>query len=149
MSDAPEDIRCMMLPLHVGCLVLPNETVAEIIGYREPDPIEAEGVGVQGKVTWRQREVPLIDFERFMGAGEQPPSIRQRIAICYTPDPEAGRPLIGLVSQGIPRLLRIEQNAIEDATEGPHGDSAIKMRIKVGGETLTVPDIVYLQSRLG
>lgn len=149
MIQALNDIRCMLLPLHVGRLLLPNAAVAEIIGYREPDPFDTPAVGVQGCVDWRQREVPVVDFERFIGGDQHAPGIRQRIAICYVPNKSSRWPLLGLVSQGIPRLLRLGQSSIEEATKGPHGESAIKMRVKVAGETLSVPDIAYLQSRLG
>lgn len=147
MSKVPADIRCMLIPLHDQRLLLPNAAVAEIIGYRDPDLIADAGPGVQGTVSWRQREVPVIDFERLMGAGERPPGIRQRIAVCYAPNTEdGGWPLIGLVSQGIPRLLRLARHAIEEATSGPHGESAIQMRITVGGERMVVPDFTYLQA---
>lgn len=149
MSLGPADIRCMLIPLHERRLLLPNAAVAEIIGYRDPEVIADAGAGVQGTVSWRQREVPVIDFERLMGAGERPPGIRQRIAVCHVLTTDGGWPLIGLVSQGIPRLLRLTRSVIQDATSGPHGDSAIQMRITVGGETLVVPDFTYLQARLG
>jgi chemosensory pili system protein ChpC len=149
VSQVPDDIRCMLIPLHAGRLLLPNSAVAEIIGYRDPDPQDAQPAGLQGMINWRQREVPVIDFERLMGAAEQPPGIRQRIAICYAPDYQARWPLLGLVAQGIPRLLRLGRDLIEEATSGPHGESAIQMRITVGGESLTVPDIAYLQAGLG
>jgi len=148
VSETPDDIRCMLIPLHAGRLVLPNSAVAEIIGYRDPDPSATPMPGLQGMINWRQREVPVIDFERLMGAAEQAPGIRQRIAICYAPDYQARWPLLGLVAQGIPRLLRLGHDLIEEATSGPHGESAIKMRIIVGGESLTVPDIAYLQAGL-
>jgi chemosensory pili system protein ChpC len=138
----------MVIPLHERRLVLPNAAVAEIISYRDPDPWEESGAGVEGMVSWRQRELPVIDFERLMGAADHPPGIRQRIAVCYAPEPEVGWPLIGLISQGIPRLLRLAREAIEEASSGPHGDSAIQMRIHVGGEQLIVPDLVHLQARL-
>ena len=39
MSQADGEIRCMLLPLREGRLLLPNAVVAEIIGYRTPDPL--------------------------------------------------------------------------------------------------------------
>jgi chemosensory pili system protein ChpC len=138
----------MLIPLHVGRLLLPNAVVAEIIGYREPDASGTAPIGLQGTVNWRQRELPVVDFERLTGAHEQAPGIRQRIAVCYGPDPHARWPLIGLVAQGIPRLLRLEIDAIDTAERGPHGASAIRLRLDVAGERLVVPDLAYLQARL-
>lgn len=148
MSRVPVDIRCMLIPLHDQRLLVPNGAVAEIIGYREPDALAEAGKGIQGTVNWRQRELPVIDFERLMGAADRPPGIRQRIAVCYAPDPESRWPLIGLVSQGIPRLLRLARDTIVEATAGPHGMSPIQMRIDIGDERLIVPDLVQLQAHV-
>ena len=146
MSEPLSDIRCMLIPLHGGRLLLPNAAVAEIIGYRDPAPLHDTQRGVAGSVSWRQRDLPVIDFERLLGADDKPPSIRQRIAVCYTPDPQGRWPLLGLLAQGIPRLLRLKRDAIEEATSGPHGESAIKLRLQVGGEPLIVPDLAFLQA---
>ena len=68
--------------------------------------------------------------------------------VCYAPNPQAKWPLYGLVAQGIPRLLRVNQGVIESATEGPAGDSAIHMRLWVGDEALMVPDLSFMQGKL-
>ena len=148
MNDSANEIRCMLIPLHGDRLLLPNAAVAEVIGYREPDSMASEEPWLQGKVNWHQRELPVIDFERLIGRPDVAPGIRQRIAVCYAPDPQSRWPLYGLVAQGIPRLLRVSRDVIESATEGPAGDSAIQMRLWVGGEQLMVPDLDFLQGRL-
>ena len=148
MSETANEIRCMLIPLHGDRLLLPNAAVAEIIGYRDPDRIGIDESWLKGKVNWHQRELPVIDFERMIGRPDVAPGIRQRIAVCYAPDPQAKWPLYGIVAQGIPRLLRVSEDVIESATEGPHGESAIEMRLWIGGEALMVPDFTFIQERL-
>lgn len=148
MSQASADLRCMLIPMHMGRLLLPNAAVAEIIGYREPEPGADAADGNLGRVRWRQRELPVVDFERLLGGEEQAPGIRQRIAVCYAPDSQGRWPLLGLLAQGIPRLLRLNQDVIEEATCGPHGESPVRLRLTVAGEPLTVPDLGYLQTQL-
>lgn len=138
----------MLIPLHDGRLVLPNAAVAEIIGYRDPDAAPVNAPWLQGKVSWRQRQVPVVDFERLLGNAPRAAGIRQRIAVCYAPQTDQHWPLIGVVSQGIPRLLRINRDIVESATAGPAGESAIKMRISIAGERLIVPDLSFLQASL-
>ncbi len=146
MNQQSGDIRCMLIPLHDRRLLLPNAAVVEIIGYRDPTPLSDTPLGIAGRVTWRQRDLPVVDFERLLGADDQPPGIRQRIAVCYAPDPQAAWPLLGLLSQGIPRLLRLTRDAIEAASSGPQSGSAIKLRLQVAGESLVVPDLAFLQA---
>ncbi|MGB5451059.1 MAG: chemotaxis protein CheW [Sedimenticolaceae bacterium] len=148
MTGVDGEIRCMLIPLRAGRLLLPNAAVAEVIGYREPDP-SAQGLAwLQGKVSWHQREIPVIDFERLLGRPHLGAGIRQRIAVCYAPDPEAGWPMLGLVAQGIPRLLRIGRESIDLARVRKVGEEAIQMVLSVAGEELLVPDLEYLQARL-
>jgi chemosensory pili system protein ChpC len=136
----------MLIPLHDGRLLLPNAAVAEIIGYRDPQPLDGAPPGVMGLVTWRQREVTVIDFERLRGAAPRPPSVRQRIAVCYGPDPLGSSPLVGLLTQGIPRLLHVSRAAIDEASVNEGPASPLRLHLTVGDERLTVPDLAYLQA---
>lgn len=148
MSVADGEIRCMLIPLRQGRLLLPNTAVAEVIGYRDPDPLDDQSPWLQGRVAWHQREIPVIDFERLLGRPDVGAGIRQRIVVCFAPDPAAGRPLFGLVAQGIPRLLRVNDSAIQSARCSAAGESAVRMTLHIGGEELLVPDLGYMQARL-
>jgi chemosensory pili system protein ChpC len=146
--EAVPEIRCMLIPLRQGRLLLPNATVAEVIGYRDPEPFPQAEAWLQGKVSWQQRDLPVIDFERLLGEPESAAGVRQRIVICYAFNPGSGWPLIGLVAQGIPRLLRLNREAIESVRGGPVGTSAVRMTLSVAGDDVMIPDLDYLQSRL-
>jgi hypothetical protein len=56
--------------------------------------------------------------------------------------------MLGLVAQGIPRLLRVSRAIIESAEAGPGGDSPIQMILSIGDEKLLVPDLDYIQAQL-
>lgn len=129
-------------------MLLPNAAVAEVIGYREPDPSGHGLAWLQGKVSWHQREIPVIDFERMLGRPDVGAGIRQRIAVCYAPDVEAAWPMLGLVAQGIPRLLRVDREAIDSARVHSIGEEAVRMVISVAGEELLVPDLEFMQAQL-
>lgn len=148
MSETAAELRCMLIPLRRGRLLLPNSAVAEVIGYREPEAVAGAPAWVQGKVGWRQRELMVIDFERLLGHQAATASVRQRIAICYALDPNAPWPLLGLLSQGIPRLLRVHGDVIDAAATPSRNGSPVRMRITVDGDELMVPDLDYLQSHL-
>ncbi len=148
MTKSGREIRCMLIPLHEGRLLLPNASVAEVIGYREPEPAQRPRSWLQGTVGWRQRQIPVVDFERLLGRAEHAAGIRQRIAVCYAPGLESDWPLLGLVAQGIPRLLRVSRAVIESAAAGETGTLPVFMTLSIGGEKLLVPDLEYIQSRL-
>ncbi|MGB5744909.1 MAG: chemotaxis protein CheW [Sedimenticolaceae bacterium] len=148
MSQAAQELRCMLIPLREGRLVLPNAAVAEVIGYRDPDPVGPGDPWLQGKVSWHQRNILVIDFERMLGLPVTGAGIRQRIVVCYALDADGQWPLLGLVAQGIPRLLRVNSEMIESASSAPSDASPVQMRLTIGGEDLMVPDLAYLQAQL-
>lgn len=148
MSEASPEIRCMMIPLRKGRLLLPNAAVVEVIGYRDPDPLPQTAAWLQGKVSWQQRDLPVIDFERMLGEPDSAAGVRQRIVVCYGLNPGSGWPLIGFVAQGIPRLLRLSREAIESVRGGRKGASAVRMMLSLAGDDVMIPDIDYLQAQL-
>jgi chemosensory pili system protein ChpC len=148
VTEPQADIRCMLIPLRVSRLLVPSTTVAEVIGYREPERIAKAPPWLEGRVNWQQRDVPVVDFERFMGRSDVVAGIRQRIVVCYALDAGSGWPVFGLVAQGIPRLLRVNHEVIEAARGGIPGDSAVRMMLSVADDEFVVPDLDYLQARL-
>ena len=99
-------------------------------------------------VAWRQRQIPVIDFEALLGRPDLSAGIRQRIAVCYALEPDTVLPMLGLVAQGIPRLLRVSREIIESAEAGPGGGSPVQMTLSIGAEKLLVPDLDYIQAQL-
>jgi chemosensory pili system protein ChpC len=149
MSQVPEEIRCMLIPLHEGRLLLPNAAVAEVIGYREPERAARTEPWVRGQVVWHQRQIPVVDFERLCGQPKRKGGIRQRIVVCYAGDSGLASPLLGLVAQGIPRLTRVSRAVIEDASRPLGRGSPVLMNLVIEDEALQVPDIDGILARYG
>lgn len=148
MNGAEADIRCMLIPVRQGRLLLPSSAVAEVIGYRTPDAHEKQPDWMQGTVNWHQRDIPVIDFERLIGRAEIGAGIRQRITVCYSIGGASEWPLMGILAQGIPRLLHVNEAAIQVASGESAGAKPIRMTLSVAGENLIVPDLEYLQAGL-
>ena len=127
---------------------LPSASVAEVIGFRTPDPIAEGPLWLLGTVSWHQRDIPVIDFERLMGRAQTSAGIRQRIAVCYAIGTDLTSPLFGVVAQGIPRLLHLQTEQVEYASARSSGEQAVRMTLSVSGESLTVPDLDYVQAQL-
>ncbi|MCB1722524.1 MAG: chemotaxis protein CheW [Chromatiaceae bacterium] len=138
----------MLIPMRQGRLLVPSATVAEVIGYRTPDPVAESPLWLQGTVSWRQRDIPVIDFERLMGRSHVGAGIRQRIVVCYAIGRDAASPLFGVVAQGIPRLLHLQNDLIGFATAREPGEKAVRMTLAVSDESLMVPDLEFVQQKL-
>lgn len=146
MSDqAIGDIRGVLIPVGGQRLLLPNATVAEIIAYRDPAPApEGAPAWVLGTFDWRQRSVPMVVLETLLG-GTYEGYMRGRIAVCYSLLDGKEKPYLGVVSDGIPHLVRVREEDIEPL---PLSDADAELpllaRLRLKGEEALIPDIARL-----
>ncbi|VVN35557.1 hypothetical protein PS645_05075 [Pseudomonas fluorescens] len=134
----------LLLPLADRNLILPNVAVAELIDY-QPAAFDLDTPPwYLGRVTWRNRQIPLLSFESACASkvviGE-----RARIVILNA---LGGRPelkFIALLVQGIPRSYKLDSQlsyvdvplcALERAA------------VQVGEQVAKVPDLLALEALL-
>ncbi len=144
MSDS-EIIASLYLPLDSGKLLLPNVSVAEVIEYIKPD---LKGGGPDyylGDIEWRGIKLPLLSFEQANGEEKPTRSSLVRIAVLNSigTDPKK-LPFFGIVTQGLPRLVKVSKDIINQAesSDAPAEHS----RIRVDGEDAIIPNLGYLES---
>jgi len=145
------EIRGVLIPVGQNSLLLPNAVVAEVIDYRDPsgEVDEADAAWLLGTVTWRQRKLPLVAFEGLLGETFSLPR-RARIAICHALDPEAGYVYIGIVSGGIPRLVRVHEQVVKPLDLGePYAGCPILARVQLNDQEVLIPDLLELGSLIG
>lgn len=150
MSDADykpaDEVRGVLIPVGENNLLLPNAVVAEVIDYRDPtgevDP--ADAAWLLGRVSWRQRMLPLVAFEGLLGGAFSLPR-RARIAICHALDPASEYDFIGIVSGGIPRLVRVQESAIETLNLGQDYETKpVLARVRLNDVVALIPDMDQL-----
>lgn len=143
-------IHCLMISLSEEAILLPNTAVAEVIGYIEPDLLTGSPDWMLGRITWRERLVPLLSFGIASAASEASPERRQgdRIAILNTMNGNKDIPYIGIVSQGIPRLSVIRKDDISTLETKPENRQSVAEIVSVDGQAFIIPDIDDLETRL-
>lgn len=146
-QPAVNQIATLLIPVSGKHLVLPNVNVAEIIPYREPVPEEDVPSWYLGRFTWRATDVPLISFEAindepFAGSGHH-----RRIAILNNVIGDPTLPFCGIVTEGLPRLLRLLAEEIIEDPEFQAGPAELA-RVLVNGERASIPDVIYMQQQL-
>ena len=102
-----DDLRGVVLPLHDTSLLLPNISVFEVIGYRDPDPVVNAPSWLMGSINWRERKLPIISFEYFVHKEAAESGYRSRIAVCHNLQSNPQVPYIGIMCSSIPRLARV------------------------------------------
>jgi chemosensory pili system protein ChpC len=147
MTDAQKavtEIRAVLIPLESGRLLLPNATVAEVVGYQPPEPVEGGPDWLLGEVEWRQNRIPVVAFERTLGGNPGDPGHRARIVICNTLNGNAERPHIGILARSIPRLVRVLEEGLE-VREAEIDGAPVLHGVSVNGEAAWIPDLDLLE----
>lgn len=138
------DLRGVLLPLQGSSLLLPNVTVAEVIGNRETEQVANAPDWLTGSLTWRQRKVPVVSFEYFLSKEIKDPGYRARIALCHNLSGNQRVPFIGMLCTSIPKLARVNN---ETLNEDESMNSLPQMTLKHAfylEEEVWVPDLEAL-----
>jgi len=67
MEESLSIIASLYLPVTGNSLVLPNVSVAEIVDYKTPEPVEDTPEWFLGNIEWRGVTLPVISYELFGG----------------------------------------------------------------------------------
>ena len=145
LEHRTSNLTGLLLPLADRNLILPNVAVAELIDYQPPGTFDLDTPPwYLGRVTWRERQIPLLSFESACGnkvvIGE-----RARIVILNA---LGGRPelkFIALLVQGIPRSYKLDsQLSYVDVPLCSLEQAAVQ----VGEQVAKVPNLLALEELL-
>ena len=147
MAKTTGQISSLFIPVTGRNLLLPNAAVAEIIEYVPPTPIKGAPAWHLGHVQWRGVQLPVVSYEIANGLESHGTAARARIAVINTIGPQHSKlPFFAIVTQGIPRLVKVQEEEISEQ-DLPTG-AADSMHVRVSGEDATIPDIAHLESLL-
>lgn len=148
--NSSDVIHCLMISLSEETIILPNTAVAEVVSFIKPEPVDGSPSWFLGRITWRERMVPLISFGMASASGDIK-SERQkgdRIAILNTMNENPAMPYIAIVSQGIPRLNVLRSEDISTIETKPENRQSVAEIVSVDGQSLIIPDMDDLEKRL-
>jgi len=152
MSDTdqpfPSELRGVLIQLQGEQLLLPNAAVAEVIAYREPEGHAEAPAWFLGATNWRQRNLAVVRLEKLLGQQEVASSQRQRIVICHTLSDGAQRPFVGIVSTGIPRLVRVHEDLLQGKPHTEDEHAMVLARLSIDGQDALIPDLSELERQV-
>lgn len=138
------EVASLLLPLTDKLMLLPNVCVAEIVPFRAPDPLDNKPDWVLGQIEWREQNVPLICLELLQDDTMMPLHHRCRVAILNNTGVNDELPFIGIITQGIPRLVRVIPDEISEIpTESLQQYES--MQVQVGDDKAVIPDVTAIE----
>ncbi len=149
----PEVVPSLMIPLAGRTLLAPTVSVAEIVPYAPPLPIEHAPAWLLGTFIWRDQQVPLLSFEGLCGDSQPDPHSRSRVVVFNNTGVSEELPFIAIATQGIPKLARVGAEDIS-AQDAIAPGAYERLWVLLNGEGLLIPDItaleqIYLDWRTG
>lgn len=141
-------IHCLTIPLHNETALLPNAAIAEVIGYKDPTPINDGPDWFLGYFEWRDKKVPLISFEAINGNHVQGALKNSRVAVLNTLNGNARIPYIGVLTQGIPSLAIVQEQGIQDKSVDDEQRQTVIAHVELGGVDAIIPNIDEIEQRL-
>ncbi|MEW5248559.1 chemotaxis protein CheW [Microbulbifer sp. 2201CG32-9] len=141
--DTPREVSSLLLPLHDGQLLVPVDTLAEVIGAQTPVSAFDAPAWYLGELTWREQQLPLISFEVLRGGDLAAMSSSGRVAVLNTGSAQQQLPFIALWLRGTPRLVRVTPEELapreQDCQQGE------LMHAALSGEVVVIPDLTEIE----
>ncbi len=144
ISGEGDAVRCMLIPLERGQLLLPAATVVEVIAYREPAGFAPAPGWLLGSFPWQQRQIPLISFVQAISAGPEAVPARARIVLCKAPGGDPDLPYLALIAQAIPHMVRVDARCIEPEPEPETLGPLVLRQVRINGESAWIPELEAL-----
>ena len=107
------EIHCMLIPTNPETLLLPTSTMAEVIDFSLPEPMDAAPPWLLGQVEWESRQVPVFNFSALINGtdvGEVPS--KSKIMILKSLSDSARVPYLGLLLGGLPQPVIIKEDKL-------------------------------------
>ena len=135
------DIRGVLIQLAGARLLLPNATIAEVLSYAPPEPVEAAPDWLLGKIRWRGWQLPLVAFAELAGVGKEPAGLGSKVVVLKALGGNAKAPYFAILSQGFPRLVTVSEQGLVADTDSTGLPLGVHSRVIMNEDTAFVPDL--------
>lgn len=146
-SQLSQDIRGVMIGVTGARVLLPNATVAEVITYSPPDPVDGAPDWMLGRIRWRGWRLPVISYARMIGSAQDEGEFGAKVVVLKALGGNPRHSYFALLTQGFPRLVTVSQDALtqEEAGQAIEG---VLMHVRLRDEDAVIPDLAAIEARL-
>jgi chemosensory pili system protein ChpC len=144
MSTPQRDIRGVLISVSQGRLLLPNASVAEVITFSDPEPVDNAPAWMLGQIRWRGWRLPLLSFSRFAGWSQEEGQIGAKVVVLKALGGNPKLPYFAVLSQGFPRLVTVSTAALAE-TARDNLPAGIHSMVMLNDDAAAVPDLVGLE----
>lgn len=141
-------VRCLTLNLHGVEMLLPNTLVAEVTETTEVSTAANAPDWLNGFVSWRGRNVPLVSFEQLLGVDTTGHHDTGHMVVLNTLNNNPQIPFIAIEIQGLPRLSLLQHGVVEYDENKKNAEPVVLSSLRIEGESVIVPNIDVIERML-
>lgn len=145
MNAPQRDIRGVLITVNQGRLLLPNASVAEVITFSDPEPVENAPAWMLGQIRWRGWRLPLLSFSRFAGWSNEEGQIGAKVVVLKALGGNPKLPYFAMLSQGFPRLVTVSRAALSESHGIKELPVGIHSMVMLNDDAAAVPDLMSLE----
>jgi chemosensory pili system protein ChpC len=151
MSQAVvKEVRSVLIPLHERQILLPNASVAEVMGYQQPEYAGDElPEWFLGHLAWRGVMIPVVSYEGMLDEAVVEPGYRGRILILNALGEHERLSHIGMAVHAIPSLVRVSaENVVPINPEQDEPKPLIKQHVELDMSPAIIPDMDEIERQV-
>lgn len=149
--EASSNLRCLIITVQGGQIILPNSLVTEVLPFAPPLQIEKAPHWVVGAMLWRNLTTPLVSLGRLIFRVATEADINSRIVIVNTLGADSKLPYFGILGTSAPRpinLLRKDIIADPDIAESELRRPGILSWTRHQEQSMIIPDMEAIEAVL-
>jgi len=142
MSNTEQAVRSVMIPISDGYLLLPSAMVAEVLRLQETEVQDSLSNTLQGRLNWRNQDVPLVSLEQLSGLAPATNSTDPRIVVLY--GIQESLPFFAINSTSAPKIISVTADMLQNP-EQLDDLPGVVAKLVLDGQTVYLPEVDYLQ----
>lgn len=141
-------IRCILIPIGGGQILLPHAVIAEVCPYNEPEQVaENQPDWLLGRVNWRNQLVPLLSIEEALSLSVAISEPKYRMVILYGLESTGLMPYYALRAIDVPRTVSVTEDSFT-LVSSPEVRTGLVYSVMYNSEKVWLLDLTYLENLL-
>ncbi len=116
--EASSNLRCLLIAVQGGQIILPNSLVVEVLPFATPLQIEGAPHWVVGAMLWRNLTTPLVSLGRLIFRVTPEADLNSRIIFVNALGSDSRLPHFGILGTSVPRPIELQRQEIQLDPDG-------------------------------
>jgi chemosensory pili system protein ChpC len=148
VHQGDQSLRALRMELQANDLLLPYSLVQEIIAWHPPTALDSAPDWLLGSLDWRGRPLPVVSPDRLVGTASGQLGRRAHVTVCSLMNPQSALPCVGLVSDQVPRLVRLQTHQLGITTDQVNHNYWAQETFTYEGSSVWLPNFTKLTEAL-